>query len=300
MSIPSLDTKILWGKANARCAICRKKVVVKSAANNGRTDILFGEMCHIVGEKAEGCARCKSSMPLDDRNYYHNLILLCENDHEVIDKDEATYTIERLHQIKADFELWIDSRLDEAIVDLADQLYAKLVNAIADDLQLHRLDTVSNGAINGRLPVWFVDGANQLLPMMLKTNWPGKRADIEAPLKEVESKLTTYLNIFHSNAELDQAGEFYRRVKKHREALAGSPEYDYLLNEHRAWGIRSNNALWNFVVALNNLAVAVRKELKPSFFYMEGKFAIHDEIGTTNDGDPRVYIPTEYRDLDAE
>ena len=93
--IPTLDTKILWAKANGRCAICRKKVIAETPENKGRTDILFGEMCHIVGEKAEGCARCHSSMPLDHRNYYHNLLLLCANRNPgLMIRDEAAHTIE--------------------------------------------------------------------------------------------------------------------------------------------------------------------------------------------------------------
>ncbi len=298
MSIQPLDMKILWGKASARCAIClkREKVVTETSENKGRTDILFGDMCHIIGEE-EAAARGASAMPVDDRNRYHNLILLCRNHHAIIDKDVTTYTIEKLHQIKTDHELWIDSRLDEAVVDQADELYAKLVNAITDDLQLHRLDGVSNGVINGRLPAWFVDGADQLLAMVFRTNWPGERPEIEVLLKEVASRLDTFTKVFVSNSELDHAYNCYRESKKYKYAPPASDEYDQLLNDHQTWEKKSIYALWNLVAALNGLAEAVRKELKPSFFFMEGKFIINDELGTTNEGIPTQYAPTKYRPL---
>ena len=74
---------------------CRKKLTFDKAEESG--SVTFGEMCHIVGEKNSATSpRGESKLPLEDRNEYSNLILLCSNCHKIIDKDEKKYTIEIL------------------------------------------------------------------------------------------------------------------------------------------------------------------------------------------------------------
>jgi HNH endonuclease len=107
MSIKQKDIKLLWGRAANRCAICRVELIQdKNAASSSYT---IGEQAHIVGEKDEA-ARGKSIMPLEERNSYHNLILLCPNHHTEIDNNEEDWPIEKLHQIKSMHELIGDNR----------------------------------------------------------------------------------------------------------------------------------------------------------------------------------------------
>jgi hypothetical protein len=62
-----------------------------------------GRICHIRG-KRPGSARYDPSMTDIERNAFDNLILMCPIHHDVVDDDEASYTVERLTQIKADHE----------------------------------------------------------------------------------------------------------------------------------------------------------------------------------------------------
>jgi len=98
-SISDVVIKVLWAKSGNRCALC------KLALTHVRADdeIPVGEMAHIAGEKP-GSARYDASMPDERRNGYINLILLCPSCHTKIDKDEAGFTVIRLHAAKDEHE----------------------------------------------------------------------------------------------------------------------------------------------------------------------------------------------------
>jgi hypothetical protein len=71
---------------------------------------LVGENCHIIAESDDG-PRADPTMPVDRRNSYANLILLCRNHHKVIDAQEGEYTVEQLHRMKANHEAWVRTQL---------------------------------------------------------------------------------------------------------------------------------------------------------------------------------------------
>ncbi len=54
-------------------------------------------------------------MPLDERDRYENLILLCEEHHHIVDSQVATYPVERLRQMKYDHESLIAEAVRKAV-----------------------------------------------------------------------------------------------------------------------------------------------------------------------------------------
>jgi hypothetical protein len=73
----------------------------------------IGEQAHIVAENPRG-PRGVSTLSVKQRNSYENLILLCPSHHQIIDKDEASYPVARLQEIKAEHEAWVNSSLSKA------------------------------------------------------------------------------------------------------------------------------------------------------------------------------------------
>lgn len=105
MAIPQPEIKVLWAKSGNCCAICSTSLTYDS---NSKT-IPIGEQAHIKGDspgknQTNASARYDASQEEDDRNSYTNLILLCPTCHTKIDKDEVTYTVDRLLSIKANHE----------------------------------------------------------------------------------------------------------------------------------------------------------------------------------------------------
>lgn len=103
MSISLLTRKRLWAKAGNRCAICKCRLV--SSENKSNSDVNVGEECHIISEKHNG-PRYKKG--LKDYDIYNNLILLCRNDHKIVDSLPESYTEEILRFMKTNHEHKID------------------------------------------------------------------------------------------------------------------------------------------------------------------------------------------------
>lgn len=93
-----------------------------------RADTVLGEVCHIKGEHP-GSARYDDTQSEDSRRDFANLIMLCPTHHKVIDDDNRTYTIERLHEMKQEHE---DRHANGAEPDdaIVEQLLTKMVTAI--------------------------------------------------------------------------------------------------------------------------------------------------------------------------
>ena len=172
MSIHDKDLKILWGKAAGRCSLCKEKLVQEASKKVSSKKVLIGINCHIVAEE-EGGPRGKSILTPEERNRYPNLILLCANHHIEIDQDPVKWPIEKLHQIKSDHEIWVDTQLTDVTADLATELYSDLVNRATDSLMLPYWDWVSDHAFRLLLSEQFVDGARGFWSKVQKTLWPG-------------------------------------------------------------------------------------------------------------------------------
>jgi hypothetical protein len=99
------DIKILWGRSGNRCAIC--KIELTPDGN----DYTLGEMAHIVARSVDG-PRGNEDLPLDQRELYSNLILLCPNHHKEIDKNPNQWNRQELLNIKNEHETWVSKQLE--------------------------------------------------------------------------------------------------------------------------------------------------------------------------------------------
>ncbi|PED57340.1 HNH endonuclease [Bacillus anthracis] len=105
--VVTFETKrMLWALSGNRCAICKTALLKKGKKEN------IGEIAHIVA-KSKDMTRGDEPLPMEKRDDYSNLILLCANHHTIIDNDRKVedYPVERLHRIKEEHEKFIESRL---------------------------------------------------------------------------------------------------------------------------------------------------------------------------------------------
>jgi hypothetical protein len=129
MTIRNKTRKILWSKSGNRCAFCKKHLVQKVEVNN--SNFILGEECHIISSKENGPRG--SVRKLNDYDLDDNLILLCANDHKLIDDFPETYTYETLVIIKENHEKWIESAIEKDL-----QNYIQTINNI------EKLDEIIN------------------------------------------------------------------------------------------------------------------------------------------------------------
>src|SRR5690349_339403 len=99
--IPGRDVRLLYQQSGNRCAFptCTRTLVHPKTDKDG--SVPTSEVAHIIAESLDG-PRGEFPLPLEERNRYENLILLCEEHHHVVDAQIATYSVERLRQMKYD------------------------------------------------------------------------------------------------------------------------------------------------------------------------------------------------------
>lgn len=95
--------EIVWVRSGGRCAICNRYLL----DNNFGTVVPVGENAHIVGRStAAGSPRGSDPLPVADRDNPENLVLLCREQHRIIDNPNLTqlFTVEELRIIKRTHE----------------------------------------------------------------------------------------------------------------------------------------------------------------------------------------------------
>jgi hypothetical protein len=111
MSVTPPINRLVWVKAGALCAFdgCRKRLVADAMI--GDPEAAIGKVAHIVGHSENSGPRSDKPVPGGDRDGIGNLMLLCANHHEVIDRQINTYTVARLVGMKEAHERWVREQL---------------------------------------------------------------------------------------------------------------------------------------------------------------------------------------------
>jgi hypothetical protein len=108
MSISVKTRKTLWAKSGNRCAVCKKELVLEKDPFD--VVLNLGEECHIVSSQNNGPRH--EIIPNFDYDQADNLILLCCNDHKMIDERVDFYPKTDLKNIKEAHETWVRNTLD--------------------------------------------------------------------------------------------------------------------------------------------------------------------------------------------
>lgn len=106
--ISESEKRRVWAAAAGRCEICGADLLEGRITHRPMT---LGQLAHIVGaQRTEGSPRGMAAMSGADRNKAENLLLICADHHDEIDRDGALdiVTIERLQALKRDREAWIE------------------------------------------------------------------------------------------------------------------------------------------------------------------------------------------------
>lgn len=273
MAIKSKDIKILWGRSGNRCAICRTQLTQDASAVSAA--FTLGEQAHIVGEK-EDASRGKSPLSAEERDSYHNLILLCPNHHTEIDKNEADWPIERLHLTKSTHELWVTETLSETIdhVKLANQAaLGAIIDSAVEYCDLEKWHSWTSFALssNQRWPKARPDAIWEFRQKVIAAIWP-------PGYEELQRATVTFSILIHQAAQefmehSEQAGDSYVADRFYKRP-AFNPNYDKQLDEFEEWQARCYQLLKDATKAANWFADVVRRDINPMFFATQGKFLI--------------------------
>ena len=233
-NISDRDYKLLYGRSAGRCNICNREVFLPKRSGEGVTHT--GEMAHAYPySRKQTAPRFTEGQLLD--NSYNNLILLCSYDHDIVDGDTDFYTIEKLREIKNNFENKVRSLLGDLKPDffLADLInkninFQYLLPQLNDPLYSLPFDMTDIG-----------DVENDLLPYYCPTYFPF-----------YDQKLTDILNnVFSSYRELFNCTYPYYDTKDHSTLKLMNPHYVYrnenLVQQIKDSGRRLSNAIYDWI-----------------------------------------------------
>jgi hypothetical protein len=285
--IKDKEQKILWGRSAGMCSLCRVKLTIDDGDGDPST---VGAMCHIVGEK-EGSARYHSNLTEEERNSYSNLVLMCSHDHDIIDKDEKTYTIEKLHIIKTDHEVWVNENLSNQNPEPDELVYSALIDTITLMLKLEIWPWFIDHAVRNLVHFDFVDAQGVLNRKLLGTIWPDKKPELKEAIVAVLDAFDRFMVNFQSNAELRDNNFLGTDLTYKR--IYPNPEYHKYKEKEDAWADINFWLLCNYTNKVNNFASAVRKYSNPMYFRIAGKFLIEDQLGYRFGGANTIFDPAD-------
>lgn len=129
MTILEKDIKLLWGRACGRCSYCNIDLTL-NLENSG--DIIIGEMAHVIARKKNG-PRGSENIDEDLLNTYSNLILLCNNHHEMIDKAPLDFSIEQILGWKRKHEEIVGKSLEGDLFNSKEDLLSALKRLLIEN-----------------------------------------------------------------------------------------------------------------------------------------------------------------------
>ncbi|MFB9354946.1 hypothetical protein [Sneathiella chinensis] len=275
------DIKLLWGRSGNRCAIrdCRKELTQdKKAVSSAYT---LGEQAHIVGEK-EGAARGNSPLTSEEREGYHNRILLCPTHHTDIDENEEDWPVERLYQLKSEHELWVSETLSVVKDDKALAAGITVSNIIDAAVTLCRFETWYDWTQRALspTPIWSDQHIEDIECFEMKVRaaiWPEQFGELRRAALTLSCCLVRAKDVFLRHGRLQDSGEVWKALRFYK-AYGHNPDYDRDLEKFNTWVQECYDLVYEATKAANWFADVVRKDLNPFFFIKAGKFVVTDRL----------------------
>lgn len=276
--IQQKDIKLLWGRSADRCAICQVKLSLNSESDVAA--LTLGEQAHIVGEKPDA-PRGKSILNDQERNSYHNLILLCPTHHTEVDKNEGAWPAEKLHLIKSKHELWVEETLSETrdIRKLANQtIVASIIDTAVEHCRLRDWQNWTSRALAPE-PSWPAEFPEQIFTFrekVIAAVWPEEFDELKRATITFSILLNCAARLFMEHCEpLKYDESILQPYKFYEREVTQHPNYcEKDLKKYMKWLAQCYSAVREATKAANWFADVVRRDINPMFFASEGKFLV--------------------------
>ncbi|TGE23992.1 hypothetical protein E5K00_01895 [Hymenobacter aquaticus] len=247
MSISLKTHKMIWGRSGNMCAFpeCKKVLVVDETSTDDPS--VIGEEAHIVAQKIDG-PRGKSSLSLDQRDKYDNLILLCSVHHKIVDDQENEYTVQKLHEFKSTHEAWVKNNLVADPKRIKDEeVYAAYIEQFIklSDLNNWNIWTSYMFGPSEILPKLQFESLKSLPDYIVSRIWPHRYKELESALINFKNVVNDLMKVYYEYPKERPDGYAVEKFYKlyYREKYRGDEEYSFE-NERRALD------KYNFHVAL--------------------------------------------------
>lgn len=150
----------IWVAAGGRCTFCNRWLLGDEVTGQ---QVFTGQLAHIVGwDIAEGSPRGDEPLPVDERNGAENLMLVCYDQHRVIDNKSLwdVYDVDRLRRFKR-----VHERKIRQLTDLAHENQTTVLRVIGTihgaPVQVASSAIVDALLAEGRFPSYALEGIDE-------------------------------------------------------------------------------------------------------------------------------------------
>jgi hypothetical protein len=259
---------------------------------------IVGDVCHIVAREPDG-PRGTSPLTSDERDKYSNFILLCKIHHKIVDDQLDLYTVERLHELRANHERWVRESLDEfdSARQRDDEVYAGYVEewsrrAHADSWHEWGSFILSSGQPS--IPTAIHNDLKGLRRWLLSRVWPERYPELEAAFENFRRVLQDFQETFAAHSE-DMWGDGRMLITKkfYTIPVGDPPLYDKLVRRFDFHVALVEDLMLELTRAGNYICDKVRQFIHPTYRIDEGVLLV--ESGPYMDMTIRTHR-LEYRD----
>jgi hypothetical protein len=212
-------------------------------------------------------------LTVEQRDKFANLILLCNVHHKQVDDQVATFTVERLTQIKAEHEAWVRASLNfDSQRQQDDELYADYIEYWTTVIRLDDWDSWTSSLVSSGQPSLRADmndALDDIRRWLLSRIWPGRYRRLEDAFTNFRHVAEDLCRTFHEHA--CRLSDWHWDTEKFYQIERWDPElyFDLLSQFEEHVGLVEDLAV-ELTRAANYICDMVRLEFMPSFRLKEG------------------------------
>ncbi|MCF8337924.1 MAG: HNH endonuclease [Bacteroidales bacterium] len=286
MGISLKTHKLLWGRSGNKCAFeeCRNDLIADETETDDES--IIGEEAHIVAKKEDG-PRGKSMIPIEERDRYDNLILLCRKHHKIIDDQPIHYTVERLKKFKKEHEAWIQKSLKTVSEKDKDDLkYATYLDKIIEFLDFENWNAWTSWILGADQSISYakLKELESLPNYVVSRFWPGRYGQLENAIFNLKAVYNDWKRVFYTHireGDLElESGEDPEEKSVRTEAFyklvyhEDKNVYRKLLKQYEYHLALVEDLTLELTRASNLLIERIRKEISPMYREEEGKLLV--------------------------
>lgn len=279
MAVLLKTQNFLWGKAAGRCSMASCRQDVFHHEDEAPAPTLVGENCHIIAEKDNG-PRGDPNFPVEQRNEYANLILLCRNHHKIIDDKTngvKDYSVQRLQSMKMEHEEWVRKNLDFDHEKQRDEvIWASIVDEWERLCHLADWETWSSSMLSSGQPSMSTAISMDLKETrswILKRVWPKRYTSLRQSFENFREVLEALQNLFLEHGNEKNGTIWTNKFYKIREW--DEPRYFGLLRDYEYHVDLVQDLMLELTRAANRICDEIRDNLEFSYRRAEGKLSIY-------------------------
>jgi len=217
-------------------------------------------------------------MPIEQRNTYRNLILLCRNHHKVIDAQEREYTVEKLHQMKDTHEAWVRQQLGfDSSKQLDDERYAGIVDEWERLGHLDEWLAWSSHVLGGGQPSMQLEierDLSLLRSWLLNRVWPGRYSSLNRAFENFRQVLSDFHETFKEHAVQLGDSDTLMTEKFYKIQEWNEEKYRRLFQRFDFHVDLVQDLMLELARAANLVCDRVREFILPSFRIAEGRLVV--------------------------